>query len=407
MSPDDRNSLRASTKTEVSNATMKIFDSNSLSTETTETQVSVHTRGQTSLKKFPRKNFLVHANAEGDEKKHSLHIAGIKSKSVILSAGAQDPLLVKNMISYRMLAAAHLSTLDSAYTELAINGHSEGLYMVTESPDDYLLKTLDADVVIRRRYNDVLELKKAGKGLSDEDVAAYQARLSEVGKILQTLKGEDLLAALSERLNMDHYMRWLAVNYLLKNSDYADEVFFFGAKKGNGDIYFDILPWDLDDTFEEGMHMSFIPGHFNFMKKHKSQSQMLYNFEAGIDRAISSDPVLLKKYFEVLAQVVSEITPDVVDHVINDVGAQLTPYLTNRDILENGKIDENKKAHDPRLVLADLEAKRAYLKERLSQMQSELQEIQNNPEDRSKKISAFGKWIGTKIMKIIQHFSQN
>jgi hypothetical protein len=155
------------------------------------------------------------------------------------------------------------------------------------------------------------------------------------------------------------------------------------------------------------MHMSFIPGHFNFMKKHKSQSQMLYNFEAGIDRAISSDPVLLKKYFEVLAQVVSEITPDVVDHVINDVGAQLTPYLTNRDILENGKIDENKKAHDPRLVLADLEAKRAYLKERLSQMQSELQEIQNNPEDRSKKISAFGKWIGTKIMKIIQHFSQN
>jgi spore coat protein CotH len=249
-------------------------------------------------------------------------------------------------------------------------------------------------------------LKKANKKLSQADIALYQTRLNETFNILKNLKGEKLLAALSERMNLDHYMRWLAVNYLIQNGDYSDEVFFFGVKDAQGQIKFDIMPWDMDDSFQKRMHLAFIPGEFNAGQEARSQRQMLYSFESQLDQAISQDSVLLKKYFETLDQVTQELSAQKITAIVDQVMAELYPYLNDSDILAAGALDESKAPHDADAVFKDAALKQETLKSRLAMMQKEIQVIKSENIDRAEAINHIEQKMGHFILKVTAHFAK-
>lgn len=404
MSAEQMLLLGKKEKTKVDDATLQVFEDGQAS-EITE--VSIGTRGQTSIK-FPRKNFNIETlkNQEDGDKRADLKIGHIDGKDLILSAGAQDPLLIKNMLAYRLLSAVNVPTLETGYTEVIINDKSQGLYMVTKSPVEHLLKKDNGvDIVLRRRYNDFIELKKAKKTLSENDVKAYTDSLNDLHQNLTKLSGEELLAALEKRMDLDTYMRWLAVNFLIKNSDYSDEVFFTGQRNADGEIYFKIFPWDLDDSFGKKMHLAIVPFGPNSGQKQRSEKQMLYNFESRLDQAISKDKVLLNKYFSVVAAVTSELTDEKINHVFNSVQRHLEPYLQDSDVLANGALDEAKKAHDSGSAIANINDKRVLVKQRLLQIQSELKEIEQQGTDRSQKFNPVSKKLGYKIMELIRRIS--
>ncbi|MBC7420063.1 MAG: CotH kinase family protein [Bdellovibrio sp.] len=403
MPEQEQKDLLRSERTDVPAAQAKIYKDGEL---TQETEINLHSRGQSSLKEYDRKNMEAKSNSE-DDKNKKLHTGSVKAKEMILSASPEDYLVTKNMLVYRLYKAVNVPTMNTEYAEVTINGKSQGLYMTSSSAAEHLILEEDAEVVFRRRYADFIELKKAKKSLSEADIKAYESKLADLYKIATTQKGEELVAGLSKNFNVDHYLRWLAVNYIVKNSDYFDEVFFFAKKDKNNEMQFDIFPWDLDDTFAEQMHGMGLPGYINRHQEGRSQRQMLYSFESQLDQAVSQDRVLLTKYFNVLKEVVAELSDDKVDHIFGTVKNKLIPYLADADILNGGLIDIQKSVHDPVSVLADMEIKRDLVKSRLAEMRAELAVIATeNPGERAKSFSKFRKKISRIEQKIMRQMSQ-
>jgi hypothetical protein len=358
--------------------------------------IEIESRGQTSLK-MPRKNFAVKSTEGGTLPK------------LILSAGSMDPLHVKNRIAYDLYRLAQVPALDSHLSELTINGEHQGLYMVTQDPAGFALETLGPkyEIVLRRRYDDKIEVKKAMKDLSPEKIQQYSAKLREIHKNPQRLKGSDLLSFLGKHLDLQSYFRMLGINFLIQNGDSADEVFFAGQINDNGDIQFKAIPWDMDDSFSEKMHLQSVPLTFNFGRADLANQQLMYGYESRLDRAISENAILLDAYFAELQNLTAVITEAEVSRITARVDRKLGPYLNFPGVLAAGALDVNKKAYEQASVKADIEIKRATLVARLQHMKQELDSVSRNPTDRSHKTNFMKKVIGQLIQKFMFNYTEN
>ena len=56
---------------------------------------------------------------------------------------------------------------------------------------------------------------------------------------------------MSQWIDLDIYMKWLAFNFFIRNGDYTDEVYFY-MDPATGK--YRIIPWDYDDIFASGPH---------------------------------------------------------------------------------------------------------------------------------------------------------
>lgn len=375
MSASDRETLKANEKTEVAAAKLRIFE---FGKPIQEADISVASRGQTSVMKFQRKNLTIKSLKSTEGKATPLQVGTVKGRKLILSASPEDVLGTKNMVSYLAFQAARIQTITPDYAEVILNGKSQGLYMISLHPADYILKETKADIVVRRRYSDKVEVKEKRDEVSEAEAKQYLSALTSIHKSMTKLEGEALVEALSKNLNLGNYMRWLAVNYVLRNGDYLDEVFFIGYRKVDGSLYFDVTPWDLDDTFAEKMHLANIPFMKNQGKEGLSRSQLLYSYESALDRAIARDPVLLAKYHQVAEKVVDELLQsERFQKISEQVESKLLPYLNNEEILANGKLDAVKRAHNAVEVLEGLKMRQDLLNQRLVEMKREFEIIRS------------------------------
>lgn len=373
MDQNGREALKADEKTEVSGVNMKIYKEGKL---TDDEQVEVSTRGQSSIK-FPRKNFSVKVEKEENGEKKKIKVGEVKSKNFVMSAGAMDTLFIKNSIGYALLKSIGIHSLKTQFAEVKINGSSQGLYMLTENQTDNLMKDQDAEIVLRRRYNDVLELKDAKKELSEAQILKYQQTLKSVHKSIREMHGEQLIATLEKNLNLKNYLKWLAFNYIIKNGDYSDEVYFFGkTNPQTGEIVFDVSPWDMDDSFSEKMHLSGFPTGPNWKMTGNSNKQMIYNYESRIDRKVAGDEKLLRMYFEAMAEVVETLSQgstlfEIQEKILSD----LNPYLDDADIQVNGLQDEGQARHSRAAIEDEVKVKMAKIYLRMSDIKTELNAI--------------------------------
>ena len=402
MTPEQRTELLKPKKVDAHNTEIKVIEGGR---QTIHTYVTASSRGQSSIA-FPRKNLKIQSVYKDEEgKSPKMKIAGIDSRKIILSAGAVDPLLTKNMTVYRLYDAVGLPTMKTSYAEVTINGVSQGLHMVSDSADDYIVKQLNADVAFRRGYLDKLELRESKKSLSDEEIAGYTQALKSVYKDLKKLKGAELLASLQNKINFDNYLRMLAINYLVKNSDYYDELYFYGTKNQNGDIYFDVFPWDFDDAYASKMHLAGIPGYSNNSRSKRSERQMIYSFESRIDMAISQDAVLLNRYFEIFSEVVTKLTPEKINQVFNSVDLLLVPYVNDADILAQGLLDPVKTPYTAIGVRTDLFQHRDLVLATVEKVNAELEIIKTETKTRANKMSGLKVLLGRLQQRLILKFT--
>ncbi len=369
----EREALKANQKTEIPNVNMKVFSEGKL---TDNEQVELSTRGQSSIK-FPRKNFSAKVLKEENGDKKKIKVGDLKSKNFVLSAGSMDTLFIKNSIGYALLKAIGIHSLKTQFAEVEINGSSQGLYMLTENQTDVLMKDQDAEVVFRRRYNDALELKDAKKELSQAQIEQYQATLKSVHKSIRELDGDELIARLEKNLNLKNYLKWLAFNYIVKNGDYSDEVYFYGkTNPQTGEIVFDVSPWDMDDSFSEKMHSSGIFTSANFHRTEDSQKQMIYNYESRIDRKVAGDEKLLRMYFEAMGEVVETLSQGSTLFQIQDkILSDLNPYLDDADIKANGRFDQDAAVHSCAAIEDEVKVKMAKIYSRMQDIKAELNVI--------------------------------
>ena len=402
MTTDQRSQLLQPVKVELHNTEFRVSENQK---STLHTYVTTSSRGQSSIG-FIRKNLKIRSiHKDENGKARKLRVAGIEASKVILSAGSVDPLLTKNMAVYRLYEAAGIQTMKTSYAELSINGVSQGLHMVSESPDDHIMKSLNADIAFRIGYAESIELREAKKSLTEADIAQYTAALKSISADVKNLKGAALLASLQSKLNLDRYFRLLAMNFLVKSGDYMGELYFHGTKNEKGEICFDVFPWDFDDSFGTAMHLSSIPGYSNNGRSKRSERQMLYSFETKLDQAISEDPYLMNAYFTVFGKVVSQLTPEKINTIFAEVETKLAPYVRDPEVLNQGLIDPAKAPYTTQGILGTLHAHRDQAIKAVGDARIQLIEISKEPKSRADKMSGLQKMVGNLQQKLIQRFT--
>jgi len=328
------------------------------------------TRGQGSLS-AKRKNL-------GMSLKQAIQVDGVYGKDINLVNMWVD----KGYISTRLgfLTANHLDIgkkQESAYAEVFINGHSNGLYTVVEKPAKVVK---NSPFVVRRRGKSLFEVAKAGVSKDYAlDEVSKSALASQIGKKLQagynsidSISGEKLWKHLENALDIEAYMRLMVLNSLYRNGDGADEVFFYLDKETydtqNGKLYFKILPWDSDDLFKE-YHQKGNPNSTNSKYFAKYPESLIYNFEDRLDRKFADDPYLYEKLKQVTKQLLSTgglLDKANTDALLNQLRDELSPYLSHRDVLTMGALDGGRKglAYSKSEILNIIELRRNAIDER-------------------------------------------
>jgi spore coat protein CotH len=85
------------------------------------------------------------------------------------------------------------------------------------------------------------------ENLNEEEKTKLTQPYFELWTIVNTTSGQKFLDQIRKRMDWNGYMRFLAIQTILENGDYQDELFFYGLQKGD-QYYFGIFPWDFDGS---------------------------------------------------------------------------------------------------------------------------------------------------------------
>ncbi len=236
----------------------------------------------------------------------------------------------RNRLAFEMMDKSGLFKLFYAFGELRINGHSEGIYMIIERPEDWAMKKKDSPLVLRRGFNNEIDKIKPARETGKEESSRYRENFRQIYRALSKYEGEELYNILSQWLDMNAYMKWLAFNFFVRNGDYTDEVYFYvdpAIRK------FSIIPWDYDDIFAATPHEKDIESIKSLGGK------LFFSTEDILDRKIVNDPFLYKVYLDVFMELMNQLSPDVIKKVFENTCAELQPYYLDNDIISNSRYD--------------------------------------------------------------------
>jgi spore coat protein H len=190
-------------------------------------------------------------------------------------------------------------------------------------------------LVLRRGYDHNIEKIKNGKNGDRATNKKYLGNYRELYRSLDKDTGEGLYTLLSEYIDLEGYMKWLAFNFLVHNGDYSDEVFFYIDPEIEK---FRIIPWDYDDIFA-------ITPHEGKEQRNKILGdKLIFSSEDLLDQKIAVDPYLYERYLKMFKEVLDELSPELLINVIENSYAELYPFYSTEEIISNSKFDYYKDA---------------------------------------------------------------
>jgi spore coat protein H len=296
---------------------------------------SISTRGQTTLF-YRRKSFSF------DLKSKVQFHHGDKTESLkrfFALSMSMDRNYCNNRLAFELMENSGLFSLFYSFCELRINGNNEGIYMIVERPEDWALKKKNSPLIIRRGYEHKIDKIATGRVIEKKEAENYCSNFRQIYRFLDKYDGEALYNNLSGLLDLDFYMKWLAFNYLVRNGDYTDEVYFYfdpGINK------FSIIPWDYDDLF-------FSAPHEGNTDKKRFEDQLIFSSEDILDAKIAYDTYLHNIYLVQFKEVLNKLNPDVLKRVFENTYAELYPYYSTNEIIKMSEYDAFKNASFERL----------------------------------------------------------
>jgi spore coat protein H len=292
----------------------------------------INTRGQSTLY-FKRKSYSFSLKSEASFR-HGERTESLK-KFFVLSL-SMDKNYCSNRLAFEMMEASQFFDLFYSFCELRINGQSEGICMVIERPEDWAMKKKDSPLLIRRGYNNTIDKIKTGKKTERGEAKKYRSYFRQIYRSLNKYEGEELYKTLSNWLDMDVYMKWLAFNFFVRNGDYTDEVYFFVDPCT---MKFSIIPWDYDDLF------SATPHEGNVESRKLLGDKLFFSTEDLLDKKIVTDPYLYKIYLIQFGELMNQLSTDVLKRVFENTYADLYPYYSNNEIISKSRYDLYKDAN--------------------------------------------------------------
>lgn len=284
---------------------------------------SLKTRGKTSLRQY-RKSLTV----ELEEKVTLPLCTGEKRmKDFYLISMSLDPHYYYNRFAFDCLKACGIFPLGYRYVEVEINGSTEGVYLLIERPFDHILDVVNSPYALRRLRSGEIDKDKVGKDIPKRKINEYRARYLDLVDMVQSNEGQKAYESINEALDMSSYMRWLAFNYIVRNGDYTDEVYYY-IKPGSDPGQFDIIPWDYDDIFMREPHEG------EEAKRRVLGRKLLFSGEDPLDREIGKNQYVYNRYLDELEATLKILTPQFMDSTFTEIKRDLLPYLDDSDIVK-------------------------------------------------------------------------
>jgi len=235
-----------------------------------------------------------------------------------------------------MMEKIGLFDLFFTFCELRVNGKSEGIFMIIERPEDWAIDKKNSPLMIRRGYEHKMDKVETEKKAEKSEIKKYEDYFRNIYKSLKKQEGEELFNTLSLWMDVEHYMKWLAFNYFVKNGDYSDEVFFYVDPEIGK---FRIIPWDYDDIFAATPHEG-----KDKAKKYVGD-KLIFSAEDELDVKIATDPFLYNRYLDIMKEVIEALSPKDLKEVFDNTYAELYPYFSEKEIISQAKFDAYKNAN--------------------------------------------------------------
>jgi len=239
---------------------------------------------------------------------------------------------VRNKISFAVMKLVDVATPSNCYSDLLINGGSEGLYLIYYPPDEYAMKKYLAPFVIRRGYGEAMDKVYTNNDVNRQEEKDLKKRFRLLyAPATLNKNGEELYNEISSLLDLNSYFSWLAFNHLFQNGDYADEAYFMWRPEKSK---FEIIPWDFDDILKDQPHEG-------VGERAKSQrDKLIYSLEDELDKKIASDPYVYKKYLDVYTVLLQTLTSEKLREILTDVFNDAYPYYLKEDLLAQSRFDQ-------------------------------------------------------------------
>jgi hypothetical protein len=273
-----------------------------------------------------------------------------KFKEFKLQALVYDYTYMEYYTGINLFKEVGLFPMYSYLTEVQFNGHTQGVYLFIDDPVEYHFKKLDASVVIRRYYNHAITSIDVKSTLSADSVKVYTDRFNKIYSVIKIYSGKQLFDTLSALIDLENYFTKMSVDMLIRNSDYTDEIFFYSVRVDGKDI-FRVIPWDMDDIFEEFPHeigrTVYGPGNVFGTRVYYSMEdiyadvghKLIFSIEDDLDYIIAKDEYLYGEYLKSIEKVINKIDGNTINRILDNTRDCLLPFYASDSIIAQSRYD--------------------------------------------------------------------
>jgi len=257
-------------------------------------EANIHFRGRGSVK-CERKSFNV--NLKGSEEHRMTSKTG--TDRFVLISLCKDYGYFHQILANTLYKEFGVFPLESRMVRLRINGENEGLYLLLDLPSSKLMQDHSSIATIIRRRLDFEDEQEDIKFPDEADAQAIaQSKYDALAETVLLADADELLSELSTKMDIDGYLRWMALNTFLRSGDYVDEAYFYASKEAEGQWYFRMHGWDADDLFS--------PCHISGKHALIDPHEILYCAEGDLDDGLLSSPVFYDRFIDHLEFVLTE-----------------------------------------------------------------------------------------------------
>src|SRR5690606_19142204 len=178
---------------------------------------------------------------------HAPQVRRVRRESALLRAEApeppldeRDPSALRERLAYDTYRAVGVEAPRSAWAEVVVDGSSRGLFSMVEQIDGRFTESRwpddgDGDLY-KEAWPASTDAEFYREHLENNEETADPAPLVDFAQRLAETPAEQRLEFLAERLDVDHWLRYLAVDDALANWDGATT--FYVDKGGNNHNFF-------------------------------------------------------------------------------------------------------------------------------------------------------------------------
>lgn len=301
-----------------------------------------------------------------------------------LLAMVYDYTYIENSTAVGLFRKVGLWPVYSFFTEVRLNGHTQGLYHFIEDPVEYFIEQKNSPFLVRRGYDHVVKACSLSPS-APNGIDYYIGHFKKIYSVLPEYTGRQLYDTLSAYIDLQQYFTKLSIDMLIKNGDYTDEIFLYTKIRDSKEV-FGVFPWDYDDIFTDQPHEIgnwWATGTVFGSREYYSMDdvtadvgfKLLYSIEDDLDYMIAKDGYLYGQYLSTLRTVMEKIDLTAIDDIFDYTFTHISPFYSNEAIVAQSRYDVDETNID--LFKANLAEKRQMLKDRRNWILQELDKQQN------------------------------